>query len=187
MAPGTGISVAHISGTAWKPSLRAASAGNSAVRSGVTVNSTLITSSGARSLRLITAVTRSAVHSRMASLSSASTWMAPRMALTVTCSTPYDLTSRLQCSPCSPPRARGRWLQADGGVEFADLLGGEVSGAAGGEVPELDRPDRHPHQAADRMADLDQHPADDPIAPLVQRDLDQGAPAGLLKHPELVR
>ena len=38
MAPGTGISVAHISGTAWKPVLRAASAGNSAVRSGVTVN-----------------------------------------------------------------------------------------------------------------------------------------------------
>jgi hypothetical protein len=31
------------------------------------------------------------VHSRMAFLSSASTWMAPRMARTVTCSTPYDL------------------------------------------------------------------------------------------------
>ena len=85
MAPGTGISIEHISGTAWKPSLRAASAGNSAVRSGVAVKSTLITSSGVRSLRLITALTSSAVPSRMASRSSASTWIAPRMAMTVTC------------------------------------------------------------------------------------------------------
>src|SRR5580704_13620745 len=65
IAPLTGISVAHMRGTAWKPSLRAASAGNSAVRSGVTVNRTLITSSGVRSLRVITAVTSSAVPSRL--------------------------------------------------------------------------------------------------------------------------
>ena len=57
MAPGTAISAAQISGTSWKPILRAASAGNSVVRSGVAVNSTLITSSVVRSLRDITSVT----------------------------------------------------------------------------------------------------------------------------------
>ena len=44
-ACGTSTSAAHSSGTSWKPSLRAASAGNSDVRSGVAVNTTLITSS----------------------------------------------------------------------------------------------------------------------------------------------
>ncbi len=38
-APGSSISVAQISGTSWNPSLRAASAENSAVRSGVAVES----------------------------------------------------------------------------------------------------------------------------------------------------
>ena len=58
-APGTSISVAQISGTSWKPSLRAASAGNSAVRSGVAVKITLITSSVVSLLRSITSVTSS--------------------------------------------------------------------------------------------------------------------------------
>ena len=83
MAPGTGISVAQISGTSWKPILRAASAGNSAVRSGVAVNRTLITSSVVSSLRAITSVTSSAVPSSIASRSSVSTCTAPRTALTV--------------------------------------------------------------------------------------------------------
>ena len=73
MAPGTAISAAHINGTSWKPILRAASAGNSAVRSGVDVNSTLITSSVVRSLRDITSVTSSAVASSIASRSAEST------------------------------------------------------------------------------------------------------------------
>src|SRR5216684_2659568 len=84
IAPGTPISDAHSSGTSWKPILRAASAGNSAVRSGVAVNRTLITSSVTRLFRVMTSETSSVVPSRIAARSFASIWTAPRIALTVT-------------------------------------------------------------------------------------------------------
>src|SRR5215470_8836796 len=154
MAPGTAISAAQISGTAWKPILRAASAGNSAVRSGVTVNSTLITSSVVRSLRLMTAVTSSAVPSRMASRSTASSWMAPRIARTG--------------NVLSSSRVRTSRLQADGGVQVADFRRRKVSGGARPQVAELDRSNGDTDQAADRMADFGEHPADDVLAALVQ-------------------
>ena len=64
--PGTAISVQHSSGTSWKPRERAASAGNSMVRSGVAVKITLITSSVLSLFLLITSVTSSAVPSRIA-------------------------------------------------------------------------------------------------------------------------
>src|ERR1017187_5795871 len=110
MAPGTAISDAQISGTSWKPILRAASAGNSAVRSGVAVNSTLITSSVVSSLRVMTSVTSSAVASSIASRPAESTCTAPRTALTF----------------IGPPMGTGyRPLQADRREQLADFGGGQ--------------------------------------------------------------
>ena len=59
IAPGTSISVAHSSGTSWKPSLRAASAGNSAVRSWVAVNTHADHVVRGQLLRVMTSVTSS--------------------------------------------------------------------------------------------------------------------------------
>src|SRR5579875_18826 len=190
MAPGTAISVAQISGTSWKPILRAASAGNSAVRSGVTVNSTLITSSVVRSLRLITAVTSSAVPSRIASRSSASTWIAPRIARTATCQ-----LLPLRCSRLPASHVLRTWRasyapyasQADGGVQVADFPRREVACRARPQVAQLDRPHRGTNQAAHRMPDLGEHPPDDVLAALMEGDLHERARPRLLEHPEPVR
>jgi hypothetical protein len=80
--PGTPISVVHSSGTSVSPSNRAAYAGNSALRSGVAVNTMLIKSAGSMALRCSTSFTSSVVPSRMSSRSFASTWIAPRTART---------------------------------------------------------------------------------------------------------
>ena len=48
------------------------------------LNTTLITSAGVSWLRVMTSVTSSEVPSRIAALSFASTWTAPRIALTAT-------------------------------------------------------------------------------------------------------
>src|SRR5262249_19897050 len=170
MAPGTAISAAQISGTSWKPILRAASAGNSAVRSGVAVNSTLITSSVVSSFRDMTSVTSSAVPSSIASRSSPSTWIAPRTALTVI---------------WPPPSTRHR-LQPYRGVQLADLPGGQVAGGTGLEVAEPDRAHVGTDQAADRVAGRGQHAADDVLAALVQGDLDERAVPGPVDDPEPV-
>ena len=84
IAPGTAISVAQSSGTSVIPISRAAYAGNSAVRSGVAVNTTLIRSSLVRSLRSSIARTSSEAAARIWSRSLSSTWIAPRTARTAT-------------------------------------------------------------------------------------------------------
>src|ERR1700730_11683735 len=171
MAPGTAISDAQISGTSWKPILRAASAGNSAVRSGVAVNSTLITSSVVSSLRVMTSVTSSAVPSSIASRSSVSICTAPRTALTV-----------ILASPSS-----GATLHAPGGVRLADFPGRQVARDARLEVAEPDRAHVGADQAGHRVPGGGQHPPYDVLAALVQGDLDQRAVTGPVHDPELVR
>src|SRR5918997_4440036 len=79
-APGTGTSRAHSSGTAEKPMLRAATAGNSALRSSVSVKMQLTTSLGCRSLSLRISRSSPSVAPRTAWASLRSTDEAPRRA-----------------------------------------------------------------------------------------------------------
>ena len=97
------------------PSLRAASAGNSAFRSGVAVKMTLMTSSVLSSLRFITSVTSSAVPARISARSLPPTWTAPRTARTATCLLlpARDSGARLAAAPAvltGRPRRTGRRL-----------------------------------------------------------------------------
>src|SRR3954447_13318594 len=78
--PGTGTSRAHSSGTRSKPSLRAATAGNSASRSFVSVKMQLTTSAGPNPLRCMISRISASVASRIASASLRSTVVAPRRA-----------------------------------------------------------------------------------------------------------
>src|SRR4051794_8078245 len=79
-APGTSISRAHRSGTADRPMLRAATAGNSASRSSVQVKMQLTMCSASSAFRSMTSRTSSSVADRIASESLASTVVAPRSA-----------------------------------------------------------------------------------------------------------
>src|SRR5580693_8552463 len=177
-APGTAISDAQISGTSWKPILRAASAGNSAVRSGVAVNRTLITSSVDRSLRAITSVTSSAVPSSIASRSSASICTAPRTALTVIC--------LVLLSPIAPATGHRHRLQAYRRVQLAYFPGGQLARGARLERAEPDRADVGADQPADRVPGRGQHPAHYVLSALVQGDLHQRAGARPVDHAEPV-
>src|SRR4051794_6740252 len=78
--PGTGISRAHSSGTPSKPSRRAATAGNSASRSSVSVKMHETTTSGVRSLRFMISRMSHSVAPTIASASLRSTVEAPRRA-----------------------------------------------------------------------------------------------------------
>src|SRR4051794_3301863 len=78
--PGTGISRAHISGTWSKPSWRAATAGNWASRSWVSVKRQLTTSSGTSPLRSMISRMSVSVAPRMSSEVLWSTVVAPRRA-----------------------------------------------------------------------------------------------------------
>src|SRR5690606_1040092 len=168
--PGTAISDAHSSGTSWNPSLRAARAGNSAVRSGVVVKMTLMTSSVLSSLRAITSDTSSVVASRIWSRSSASTCVAPRTARTATAA--------------PPPLAAG--LQPHGLVQFSDLVHGQRAHRAGLQHAQPDRAELYSGQLLDGEPDLLQQPPHDVLASLVQGDLDQDPLADLVEHPETV-
>src|SRR3954447_6768677 len=78
--PGTGISRAQSSGTLSKPRRRAATAGNSALRSSVRVKMQLTTVSGPRSLRFMISRMSHSVAPTIASASLRSTVVAPRRA-----------------------------------------------------------------------------------------------------------
>src|SRR5579872_259146 len=78
--PGTGTSRAHRSGTRCRPSRRAATAGNSASRSAVSVKMQLTMSCECRPLRAISSRISSPVAVRIDSASLASTLLAPRSA-----------------------------------------------------------------------------------------------------------
>ena len=84
IAPGTPISCAHISGTRLSPMRRAATAGNSASRSGVSVNRQETRSPVSSPLRPSSSCISASVASRMASASLAATVLAPRSAMSRT-------------------------------------------------------------------------------------------------------
>src|SRR5262245_3011597 len=147
-APGTSISLAHSSGTSWKPILRAARAGNSAVRSGVAVKTTLITSSVTRPLRVMTSVTSSVVPSRTAVRSLAPIWTAPRIALTATGLIPFPTPgnrpgdcrrSRLSAGG-RPHRARGVSQARAGAAPVAAPGAGDEGFGRAGHGSEGPRP-----------------------------------------------
>src|SRR5436309_10160165 len=80
IAPTTGISRPHISGTRSRPSSRAATAGNSASRSSVQVKKQLTIRSGSRRLRASSSRNSSPVAARIEAASLRSAWAAPRTA-----------------------------------------------------------------------------------------------------------
>ena len=89
--PGTSISRVQISGTRSKPRRRAASAGNSALRSSVVVKMQLTNWSIASSLRSISAAISSSVAERMAVALFSGTLVAPRSAYSLSLTVPAYL------------------------------------------------------------------------------------------------
>src|SRR5919108_2685255 len=94
IAPGTAISWAHISGTRLSPMRRAATAGNSASRSGVSVKMQLTRSPVSSPLRPISSCISVSVAARIASGSFAATVFAPR-----------NPTKRMRARLCQPGRS----------------------------------------------------------------------------------
>src|SRR5690606_29465740 len=166
-ACGTAISVEHIRGTSVNPSLRAARAGNSALRSWVAVNSTLMKSSVPSPFRRMTSATNSSVASNTRSRSLASTWTAPRIARTAT----VLVLPNPGLHPC-------------GSVELTDLLRGQRPHRAGLEVVESDRSDLRAGEVRHGVAHRLHEAAHDVLAPLVQPDLHQRLRLDVVDHPE---
>ena len=94
-APGTSISTLQIRGTSLKPSSRAEPAGKAALRSGLTVKMTEITSAGVSWLALSISRRSSLVATPIASAELAYAWVAPRTALTLDIGKSYPLPSFL--------------------------------------------------------------------------------------------
>src|SRR5215212_7726002 len=149
IAPGTSSSRVQSSGTWSSPSLRAATAGNSALRSSVAVNRQLTMRSGSRSLRLISSRIRSSVAATIAVTSFDPTVTAPR-------------TAQSRCSS----------LIRSILPEPVDLGRAQPPGPTLGELPQRQGPEPHPPQLLDAVADRLDHPPDLAVAPLVDGDLD---------------
>src|SRR5436190_2931736 len=145
--PGTSTSRAHSSGTELKPILRAATAGNSAFRSSVSVKMQLTASSG-----------RSALRSRISSISDS---VAPRI----------DSAS-LASTVVAPRRANRRMgaHHASRRLQGPDLRRLEPPRLPLLEPPELERTEPHAAQRDDTVADRLAHPADLALAPLADRE-----------------
>src|SRR3954454_8939226 len=147
-APGTGISRAHRSGTDERPISRAATAGNWASRSGVSVKMQLTRSSAPRALRESSVRISSSVADRIASAGFSVTVLAPRSA-----------TSRM--SPDSTKFA-----------ELLDLRRGQRAMAAELQRAQTQRPEGHALERTDGMADGLEHALDLALAAFADRQLD---------------
>src|ERR1700680_237426 len=147
---GTAISLAHSSGTASKPTARAATAGNSALRSFVAVKMQLTTFSGTSALRSMIAFISSVVASRMSWASLRFTLIAPRRAKSR--STRAILSERAE--PLDLARAE---LPVRPGLEALQAQ------RAKADAPQLE------HRVADRLA----HSPHLAVSALVDRQLDQ--------------
>src|SRR3954451_13640137 len=160
-APGTGISRAHSSGTAERPISRAATAGNSASRSGVRVKMQLTRSAAPRRLRARISRISSSVAARIAAASFSVTVLAPRSAI-----------SRM---------ARGFKQPLDLGRRQAAVL-------AGLQAAEAQRAEGDPLERADRVPDGLAHALDLALAALVDGQLDAVGPeaAGARRRREPV-
>src|SRR5215203_4167374 len=147
-APRTGTSRAHSSGTALSPILRAATAGNSASRSSVSVKMQETRSSAARWLRPRISRISSSVAPRMASASFSVIEVAPRRA----------------------------YRRIGGGIQSAaqplDLRGGELAVPAGRQAAEPERAEGHPLERLDAVPDRLAHPPHLALATLVDGDLE---------------
>src|ERR1044072_6098411 len=148
--PGTGTSRAHSSGTCEKPMLRAATAGNSASRSSVSVKMQLTTSEGCKSLRLRISRSSHSVAPRIAPASLRSTDEAPRKA-----------KSRMD-----------ETLLNAGLAQPFDLRRSQASMRALGQVVEAQRPEPHAFERPDAMADALAHALDLVVAAFADRDLE---------------
>ena len=152
--PGTAISRAHSSGTRSSPSRRAATAGNSASRSSVTVKMQLTIASAASSLRSITSRISSSVAARIAGAVVA--------------------VHRDGASQGEQPHGRGF---CQGGVAAEARRPLDLGRRAGGARRAPGRPARAartgPARGAHRMADGLAHALDLAVAPLVDRQLEQ--------------
>ena len=116
--PGTPISVKFNSGTSVQPIRRAAAAGNSETRSGVTVNSADATSSGTKPLRSTISRSRRSVASRISAGSSRATVVAPRMPRRI-----------MRGSPRRRPRPRPRRFRDDAAQGGELAVGRRTHGA----------------------------------------------------------
>src|ERR1044071_1311949 len=148
-APGTGISREHSSGTRLSPMRRAATAGNSASRSGVSVKMQLTIESPSRRLRSSSSCMSSSVAWRIGSDSLASTVVAPRRAIKRICGT-----------------------LAAGAPQFLDLRRREPPVLALLELPQPQWPEAHALERDHRMPDRLEHSPHLALAPLVDGDLD---------------
>src|SRR3954447_2012550 len=156
--PGTGSSRAHSSGTLLRPMLRAATAGNSASRSSVSVKMQLTRSGTSSALRSSSSRINSPVAARIGSDSLTSTVVAPRSAM-----------SRIGRGIQSAPRAAGPARAA----QPFDLRRGEAAMLARREPLEPERPEGDALELGDRVPDRVAHAPHLPLAPLVDRDLEQ--------------
>src|SRR3954469_5181160 len=147
-APRTGISRAHSSGTLLSPISRAATAGNSASRSGVSVKMQLTRSSMASPLRPRISRISVSVAARIASAVFSVTVLAPRSA-----------TTRM-----------GR--DSTKSVEVLDLCRGQLAVIADRQAAELERAESHPFQGFHRVPDRLEHALDLALAALMNRQLD---------------
>src|SRR5258708_12496504 len=120
------------SGTSVQPSLRAAIAGNSALRSVVVVNQTPAISAGSMALASISRLSSSRVEASISAASSLSTVVAPRMPRTGIRRPPWS-TGRPSGAPLDPPDevARG------GGGVVLPLADGLQQGAPDGRRVDL--------------------------------------------------
>src|SRR5215218_1722203 len=136
--------------------LRAATAGNSASRSSVSVKMQLTRSSAARALRASSSRMSSPVASRIGADSLTSTVVAPRRAI-----------SRIGRGIQSAPRTAGLARPA----QAFDLRRGEPPVLSRLEPLEPERPERDALQRRDRMPDGLAHPPHLPLAALADGDL----------------
>src|SRR6478672_7248816 len=155
MDPSISSSRVQISGTSVKPSMRAAYAGNSETRSVVAVKMIEMKSSSTQPLASITWVTISATRSSMWSRSSTSSCVAPRTALTATLR-----PDRFRV----PPRTGSEAGRVE---EAAELVAGELAEGTAPHPDQLDRSDGGAGQLPDRVSDVVEQAAHDPVASLV--------------------
>src|SRR3954451_14500876 len=147
-APGTGISRAHSSGTDERPISRAATAGNSASRSGVKVKMQLTRSS-----------VRSALRDRISRISASVAVRIASAVFSVTVLAPRSATSFIG-------------LHSTKRAQALNLRRRQLAVLAHRQAADAQRAERGPLELEDRVPDGLEHALDLPLAPLVDRELD---------------
>ena len=176
--PSISSSRAQISGTSSKPSWRAAYAGNSECRSEVAVKMMLMKSSTVERVGLHHAAHHlgDPVEHVVAGVGSRAGWLPARRGRTRM--SPHSIDgARVALSQPSPASAVRPGLRAGGVQQRAELALVELAQAALLQAGEPHRSDLGAGEAAYGMADVVQQPAHDPVAALVDHQLDDRAVA----------